>query len=131
MRARGALALGCALVASPQLCRAEDDPWLARDKALHFSACTIIAASGYGVASVWWERPWARALAGGGLSLGVGAAKEGADALGLGDPSWRDFTWDAAGAATGVGIAYAVDWLVHRLRDPRRAGVRAGAPLRF
>jgi putative lipoprotein len=130
MRAAGVLA-ALVVVALPRLAHADDDPWLARDKALHFTACTALAAGGYGLASVWWEQPWARALAGGGLAVGVGAAKEGADALGYGDPSWRDFTWDLAGAATGVGLAYAVDWLVHQGRGEGGASVRDGARLRF
>lgn len=40
-----------------------------------------------------------------------GAAKEIRDRKG-GDPSWRDFTWHAVGAATGVTVA----WLIDRAR---------------
>jgi putative lipoprotein len=120
------LALGWALAAVPA--RAEDDPWLGRDKAYHYSACTVLGAGGYGLSSLWWTQPDRRALFGGGLAIGVGALKEAADAAGFGDPSWRDFTWDVAGAITGVAVAYGVDalWTLWAKDDAqvRREGVR-------
>ncbi|MCC6647832.1 MAG: hypothetical protein IT374_19975 [Polyangiaceae bacterium] len=101
-----------------------DDEWLGRDKRLHFGASAVVAAGGYGAASVWTTSRGARALAGGGLALAVGAAKEGWDAAGRGDPSWRDLAWDAAGAAVGVAVAWAIDLA---LRPAARA--HADAPL--
>jgi putative lipoprotein len=95
---------------------AEDDPWLAKDKALHFGVSAALSASGYGVSSIWLEHPGFRCLAGGGFALGVGAAKEAWDAAGHGDPSIRDFTWDVVGAVTGVALALGVDLTLRRLR---------------
>jgi putative lipoprotein len=44
-----------------------------------------------------------------GAAILVGAGKEGWDAMGHGDPSWKDFTWDVAGALVGVGLSLLVD----------------------
>jgi len=41
--------------------------------------------------------------------LGLGALKEGADALGLGTPSWKDFLWTAVGGSLGLGLAGVFD----------------------
>lgn len=93
---------------------AEGDPWFGRDKALHFSLSAVIAAGGYGVASLATEeRPWRM---GAGLALGVaaGIGKEAYDGVGSGDASWRDFTWDLLGTATGLGFASLLDWLLSR-----------------
>jgi putative lipoprotein len=93
------------------------DSWVGRDKALHLAAGSTLAAGGYALGALRLEDREKRIVAGIGLSLGVGAAKELYDRRSGGDPSWRDFTWGAAGAATGVTIA----WLIDRLRHPRRA----------
>jgi putative lipoprotein len=88
------------------------DDWLGRDKALHFSASAVIAGAGYGGASLLTDdRRW-RLAAGGGLAIAAGAGKEIADSYGLGDPSWKDFSWDLIGTATGLGIAYLIDRLL-------------------
>lgn len=102
---------------------AEDpDPWIARDKAFHFDASLGIAATTYALAS--WKltdsRGYALAIAGG-TTLAIGAAKEGADALGLGTPSWRDFAWDAIGALAGLAIAWGVDMLLGGVNPSRPA----------
>jgi putative lipoprotein len=104
-----ALALSAALAAfPPSQARAQEDPWLARDKGLHFGVSAALGAAGYG-GSAWWVRPrWQRALIGGGFAISIGGAKELHDFRG-GDPSWRDFTWDVTGAAVGVGLAYLLD----------------------
>ncbi len=96
---------------------AEDDPWWGEDKALHFSFSAVIAAGGYGVAVPFSEERWHRALFGGGLAVTAGAAKEGYDATGAGSPSYRDFTWDVVGAATGVGLALLLDWALSSKGD--------------
>jgi putative lipoprotein len=111
------LALIPAASADPAASSSSDE-WFGRDKALHFSAAAGLAAGGYAVGTALWSPPRLPAVAlGGGLALGLGAAKEGWDALGHGDPSWKDFTWDAIGAVCGLAVAYAVDW-----------AVRGGAP---
>jgi uncharacterized protein YfiM (DUF2279 family) len=60
---------------------AAEDKWAAADKAKHFGA---------------------------GAGIGAAAGKELYDRR-HGTPSWRDFTWSAAGTAAGVFIAWAVD----------------------
>ncbi|MBC8133604.1 MAG: hypothetical protein H7X95_11535 [Deltaproteobacteria bacterium] len=93
---------------------AEADPWLGADKALHFSACAAIAGGSYGVAAaVTDNRRW-RLVTGALSGLAAGATKEAIDASGAGDPSWRDFTWDVIGTATGVAMAAAIDWWLSR-----------------
>jgi len=88
---------------------ADDDPWFGRDKALHFAASATIAGAAYGIAATQFDARWPRLLVGGATAVAVGAGKEGADALGLGDPSWRDFTWDVIGAVVGLAIAWGID----------------------
>lgn len=105
----------------------DDDPWLARDKALHFSVSLALGAGGYGASSLLLEPRWQRALAGGAFALTVGGAKELYDLSGRGDPSWRDFTWDVLGSAVGVGVGYLVDLTVQRLRGSKRARANQGS----
>jgi putative lipoprotein len=93
---------------------ADADPWFGHDKLLHFEATTSLAVVGYAGASFATDDRRLRVAAGASLAIGVGAAKELWDLDGHGDASWRDFTWDVVGAATGVLVASAVDWLVHR-----------------
>jgi putative lipoprotein len=102
-------------VAGARPAHAEDpDPWFGRDKALHFGVTTLLSAETYVI--VVNRTPaharWQGLAIGAGITLAVGAAKEGWDALGHGDPSWRDFTWDAIGTACGLGLAWGVDLLV-------------------
>jgi putative lipoprotein len=101
-----------ALVALPRAARADDD-WLGRDKALHFGVSVAISAGAYAGSSLIFEKPWERALAASLFSLGVGAGKEGFDALSGGDASFKDFAWDAAGTLVGTSIAFSIDvtWL--------------------
>lgn len=98
----------------------DDDPWLARDKTLHFSVSVALGAGGYGAASLLLEPRWQRALAGGAFALSIGGAKELYDLSGRGDPSGRDFTWDVLGGAVGVGVGYLIDLTLQRLRGPKR-----------
>jgi putative lipoprotein len=96
--------------------RADDpDPWLSRDKALHFDVSAGLAAAGYGVSAGWLvDARWKALALGGGVALVAGAAKEVADATGLvrGDPSWKDFTWDVLGTVAGLALAWSVDLIV-------------------
>jgi len=97
---------------------ADLDPWLGPDKALHFAFSAGIAGAGYAGAGLFADDIGVRLLVGGGLSLGVGAAKELIDLAGFGHPSWKDFAWDVVGAATGLLIAWLVDHLVATWRSP-------------
>ena len=107
-------ALACAL--APGRAQAvDDDPWLGRDKALHFGASAVIAAGGYGVSSLFFESRGARLGIGAGLGAAAGIGKELYDRAGNGRASWKDLTWDAAGIATGLATAWAIDLLWQRI----------------
>jgi putative lipoprotein len=100
----------------------DTDAWFARDKALHFDVSLGIAATSYALAT--WKLTDSRGAAlaiAGGFTLAVGAAKEGLDALGLGDPSWKDFAWDAIGTVCGLAIAWGADLLIGGVSADRPA----------
>lgn len=103
----------------------ETDPWFGTDKALHFGASAVLAGGGYALGTGLSQDRWKAFALGGGVALTAGALKEGLDAMGMGTPSWRDFTWDVAGTLVGLGVAYAVDALV-RSGPPEPASVAAG-----
>jgi putative lipoprotein len=106
-------AMGVAVVTFtcvPRLAAA--DEWWGTDKALHFSVSAGLASAAYAAAIPFTERREVRCIVGASASLLIGATKEGYDALGHGDPSWRDFTWDVAGTAVGVLVAYSLDYLI-------------------
>ncbi len=117
------------------------DPWVSRDKALHFDVSAGIAAAGYAVSAGWLvDARWKALAIGGGLALAAGATKEIIDATGAfgGDPSWKDFTWDAIGVVAGLAIAWGVDLLLGgvdrahpALGAPRADAAPASAGLRF
>jgi putative lipoprotein len=118
---------------------AEPDPWFGADKALHFAVSAGVAGAGYGVTTAFASDRWKALTVGAGAALAVGALKEGYDAAGSGDPSWKDFGWDVIGAAVGLAIAWGIDAGVHggkapplssRLLLERRATVASWA-LRF
>ena len=88
---------------------AEDDPWLGTDKALHFGVSVALGGAGYAASSAVLDERWQRATAGGAFSLTIGAGKELYDLSGAGTASWKDFTWDVAGTAVGVGLAWLID----------------------
>ena len=74
-----------------------------------------IAAVGYAASAAWLVNARWKALAlGGGLAIAAGAGKEIVDATGAfgGDPSWKDFTWDAIGTMVGLAVAWGVDLLL-------------------
>jgi putative lipoprotein len=121
--------LGVALASAAALvlgsARAEQDAWFGRDKALHFGVSVALGASGYAASSLVLDERWQRAAAGGALSVSIGAGKELYDATSSGDASWKDFAWDVAGTAVGVGIAWLIDLALagsdERALDARRA----------
>ncbi|MGA7122347.1 MAG: hypothetical protein WBY94_19750 [Polyangiaceae bacterium] len=94
---------------------ADSDPWIARDKGLHFDVSAGIAAATYAVSAGWIvDARWKALALGGGVALAAGAGKELVDATGIfgGDPSWRDFAWDVAGTIAGLALAWGVDLLM-------------------
>jgi putative lipoprotein len=99
--------IACSL-AAPRA-RASDDRWFGPDKFLHFGVAAGIAGATYASSSLFLEERWQRAATGASAAIALGAAKELYDLGGAGDASWKDFTWDVAGAAVGVGLALALD----------------------
>lgn len=126
MRASGArlvaVAVAVTTVLAASRARAEhEDPWLGRDKALHFGACALFASGGYGLAAIASDDARVRLGVGAAAGLGAGVAKELWDLSGHGDASWRDLTWDVAGTATGLAVAALVDWTLGKLSGRRAA----------
>jgi putative lipoprotein len=115
MRRSNLRPLWAAIVLAAIVAVADDvdaDPWVSRDKAFHFDVSAGIAAAGYGASAAWLvDARWKALALGGGLALVAGAGKELVDATGVfgGDPSWKDFTWDAIGAVAGLVLAWGVD----------------------
>jgi len=97
------------LVIAPDARGADPDPFWGPDKALHFAVAGTLAGIGYGTTTALTSDRWKAFAVGGGVAIGAGALKEGLDAMGFGDASWKDFAWDAIGAACGLGIAWAID----------------------
>ena len=118
-----------AATAFSSVARADDpDPWVSRDKALHFDVSAGLAAVGYGVSAGWLvDARWKALAIGGGVALAAGAGKELLDATHVfgGDPSWRDFTWDIVGTVAGLAIAWGMDLLLGGVSAQRPA---FGAP---
>ncbi len=124
MRSAAVLAVMLVLATGARL-RAED-AWWAKDKAAHFGATSGLAAGGYAAGALVFEARDTRVASGLVLALGAGAAKEWRDRARGGTASWRDFTWDAAGAATGVAMAWLIDRARHR--RPHRTTTPLPAP---
>jgi len=107
---RAALPLLLAVIALSPSARA--DEWFGSDKALHFGVSAAIASGSYALTTAFTDRRSIAFGVGAGVALGAGVAKESWDALGHGDPSWKDFTWDVVGTIAGLAFAYGVDLLV-------------------
>jgi putative lipoprotein len=94
----------------------DPDPWWGTDKALHFGLSAAITGGGYGVAAPFTDDIAGRAAIAASVGIGVGLAKEVADALGLGTPSWRDFVWDVIGTGVGLSVSVSIDLGVRAAR---------------
>ena len=83
---------------------AQDD-WTGRDKAQHFISSAFLSAAGnaYGERQNWHkDRSGSVGIM---FAIGLGAAKELFDSREGGSGwSWKDFSWDVAGAATGYAL---------------------------
>jgi putative lipoprotein len=118
-----------ALTATVREARAED-AWWGQDKALHFGVSAGISGVTYGIAATQYEARYPPMIWGAGVALTLGAGKELYDLTGRGDPSWKDFTWDVIGTATGLLVAWSIDLLVRGVsaRHPLIASPSAPAP---
>lgn len=127
------------MVAAPSRARAEPDPWVGPDKALHFGVSAGIAGAAYAVGAAVFDARRDALILGGAIAITVGGAKELADLAGLGDPSWKDFAWDAMGTVTGLAIAWSLDLAIRGVSPShpllvapaRTAGGTMGLVLRF
>jgi putative lipoprotein len=115
--ATAAVLVAVALSSSSSARAADPDPWLGKDKALHFAASGAIAAGGYTVGAFVFDARGHALVFGASLALAAGIAKEALDLTGLGDPSWKDLTWDVIGTATGVAAAWAIDLVVRGVSE--------------
>lgn len=97
------------------------DDWFGPDKALHYGISVGLSAGGYAAGLALFDSREPRLALGFGLAVTAGAGKELYDLAGHGDPSWRDFTWDLLGAATGALLAWTIDILLSPARDPAPA----------
>jgi putative lipoprotein len=115
-RAALCTALGVSLAGPAARAAEPQDDWFGADKKLHFEASAALALVGYGGTALVTDDRAMRAGVAAAFAIDVGIAKELWDRAGHGDPSFRDLAWDVAGAATGLAVALAVDWAVHRFR---------------
>lgn len=87
----------------------DPDPWWGTDKALHLGVSAGITGGGYGLATQITDDVAGRAAIAASLGIGAGLAKEVADALGLGTPSWKDFLWDVIGTGVAISVSVSID----------------------
>jgi putative lipoprotein len=114
--ATAAVLLGLALHGS-HANAADPDPWLAKDKALHFGVSAAIAGGSYVPAAALFEARGHALLVAGGVALAAGVGKEVLDFTGYGTPSWKDLTADVAGTIVGLALAWSIDLLVRGVSD--------------
>lgn len=88
---------------------ADPDPWIARDKLLHFGGTFTLAAGGYSAAAGLTDQPVVRLGVGAMVGMGAGLAKEMYDRRGSGHASLRDLAWDGAGTVTGLVVSWLID----------------------
>ena len=118
-----------ALVALPSTAHAADpDPWFGKDKALHFGVSAALASGGYAVGTLLVDSEGGALLIGAAVSVTAGVTKECLDLAGLGDPSWKDLTWDGLGTITGLAVAWSIHQLIkHVSAKPPPVAARASS----
>lgn len=112
-RAPVAALVAGSLLLAPASARAQNtpdpDPWWGTDKALHLGLSAAITGAGYGLAVPVTDDVAGRAAIAASIGIGAGLAKEVADALGLGTPSWKDLLWDVIGTGVAVSVSVSID----------------------
>lgn len=82
-----------------------NDAWTGRDKAEHYFASAALAATGSEVAHRQHVSHRQSNTVGFMFSVSLGAGKEAFDSRPSGSGwSWKDFSWDLAGAASGIAL---------------------------
>jgi len=108
--AQALLGIALAIFLGAGQARAAEDSWTGTDKWYHLGFSTGIASGAYlGAHSLLDQPPPCAFWIGWGTAVSAGATKEIFDAMGLGDPSWKDFTYDLLGALLGAGLTWAID----------------------
>lgn len=108
----GLLVAAVLWLTAPTSAHATDpDPWLGRDKAVHFGVSATLALGGWAVGIPLFDEPPPRFVLGASLAITAGIGKELYDWAGHGRPSWRDFTWDLLGTGVGLLLAWMIDAL--------------------
>lgn len=119
-RAPLAAVLAGSILLAPATARAQQtpdpDPWWGTDKALHLGLSAAITGGGYALSTQLTDEIGGRAAIAAAVGVGAGLAKEVADALGLGTPSWKDFLWDVIGAGVAVSVSVSIDFGVRAAR---------------
>jgi uncharacterized protein YfiM (DUF2279 family) len=110
MAPRGAVLAVVVLTVVAGPARADD--WVGPDKALHAGVSAALVLGAHAAAIPLVDAPLDRALLGVLTSLALGIGKELLDAFGLGTPSFKDLTWNVAGAGAGLLLAWALDVFV-------------------
>jgi putative lipoprotein len=96
-------------VSAPAQPRPDPDPWWGTDKALHLGLSAAITGGGYAISTQLTDDIGGRAAIAAAAGIGAGLAKEVADALGLGTPSWKDFLWDVIGTGVAISVSVTID----------------------
>ena len=91
------------------------ESWFGWDKAAHLGAGVALSTAGYAVGTYAFDSRWAGVALGTGSALAAAGLKEGLDAAGLGQPSYRDFVWSVVGTGLGIGLSVTFDFA---LRGP-------------
>jgi putative lipoprotein len=123
-----ALVVGTLSVAIDARADEADDPWLGRDKVIHYGVSAGIAGTGYVAGALIFDTR-AHALATGAAAATLaGVGKELADLGGYGHASWKDLAWDGLGMVTGLAVAWGLDLLFRGVSGARPlfAGSRGG-----
>lgn len=82
------------------------------DSRAHLAAGAGVASAGFIVGGAMPLCPGDRLLLGAGAGVGAAAAKELADAAGLGVAAWDDLGWSSLGAVLGALLAWTLDELI-------------------
>ena len=118
MKSARILIATAALLALPSAASAADpDPWLGKDKALHFGASSLIAAGGYTIGAFVFDARGHALFVGAALAAAAGIGKETLDLAGYGDPSWKDLAWDGVGMVAGLAVAWGVDLIARGVSE--------------
>ena len=101
-----------------------NDSWSGQDKAQHFIASAMLSAAGNEYSQHQGMSRDRSATFGLMFSVGLGASKELWDSRPEGSGwSWKDFTWDVAGATTGYTV-----WQLHQRNQKRHHGHQGHIP---